>query len=265
LRSDKVEFQNDEGYTLSGRLEMPRDDAAAAYAIFAHCFTCSKDYKAITYVSRTLAGRGIGVLRFDFTGLGESEGSFADTTFSSNVEDLLAAARFLGEDYEAPKLLVGHSLGGAAVLQAAARIPSSKAVATIAAPCSLKHLERLVTGRRAELEKKGEIEVSISGRPFRIKKQFVEDLEEMRMDETIRGLGRALLVLHSPQDRTVSVENAVHIFETAKGSKSFVTLDGADHLLLDPVDARYAGEVIALWAGKHLGLVEAPNNEDQRE
>ena len=264
MRTDRVEFQNESGHNLSGRLEMPDGDQAAAYAIFAHCFTCSKDYKAITYVSRTLAERGIAVLRFDFTGLGESEGDFTDTSFSSNVDDLVAAARFLDEDYQAPRLLVGHSLGGAAVLQAAFRIPSSQAVATIAAPCSPKHLERLVTGRRAELEQKGEIEVSISGRPFRIKKQFVDDLEELRMDETIRSLGRALLVMHSPADRTVSLENAVHIFETAQQPKSFVTLAEADHLLLNPVDARYAGEVIAAWAGRYLGTVQPPD-EDRRK
>ena len=264
MKSDRVEFQNEDGHTLSGRLEMPVDGNPVGYALFAHCFTCSKDYKAITYVSRTLAERGIAVLRFDFTGLGESEGDFADTTFSSNVDDLVAAARFLEEDYEAPKLLVGHSLGGAAVLQAAARIPSSTAVATIAAPCSPKHLERLVTNRRTELEEKGEIEVSIAGRPFRIKNQFVEDLEELRMDETIRSLGRALLVMHSPLDRTVNIDNAEHIFEAAKHPKSFVTLGEADHLLLNPVDARYAGEVIAAWAGRYLKMVKLPDEEPRK-
>jgi alpha/beta superfamily hydrolase len=261
LKTEIVEFQNEYGDTLSGRLELPPAGEPAAYALFAHCFTCSKDYKAITYVSRTLAERGIAVLRFDFTGLGESEGDFSDTTFSSNVDDLLAAARFLDEDYEAPKLLVGHSLGGAAVVQATARIPSSRAVATIAAPCSPKHLERLVTGRRAELEQKGEIEVTVSGRPFRIKKQFVEDLEELRMDETIRTLNRPLLVMHSPADRTVSIENAEHIFSTAKHPKSFIALAEADHLLLDPVDARYAGEAMAAWAGRYLGTVRVADGD----
>lgn len=231
---------------------MPADDKTVALALFAHCFTCSKDYKAVANVSRTLAENGYGVLRFDFTGLGESEGDFSDTNFSSNVEDLVAAARFLDEDYEAPKLLIGHSLGGAAVLQAAAKIPSSVAVVTIAAPCSPKHLERLVTGRRKELEQRGEIEVSISGRPFTIKKQFVDDLEMLRMEETIRSLDRALLILHSPADRIVDIGNAWHIFETARHPKSFVTLDKADHLLLDPGDARYVGSMIATWAVKYL-------------
>jgi putative redox protein len=264
LKTERVEFVNAAGQVLSGRLEMPAGDRPAAYALFAHCFTCSKDYKAIAFISRTLAERGIAVLRFDFTGLGESEGDFTDTNFSSNVDDLVAASRFLEEDYEAPKLLVGHSLGGAAVLQAASRIPSTSAVVTIAAPCSPKHLERLVTDRREELLEKGEIQVSIAGRPFTIKKQFVDDLEALRMDETIRNLGAALLVLHSPMDRTVSLDNAAHIFETAKHPKSFVTLDGADHLLLNPVDARHAGEVIAAWAGKYLGMI-APPDEDPRK
>jgi uncharacterized OsmC-like protein/alpha/beta superfamily hydrolase len=262
VKTERVEFQNEEGQVLSGRLEMPVDEKPVAYALFAHCFTCSKDYKSVTYISRTLAERGIAVLRFDFTGLGESEGDFSDTNFSSNVDDLVAAARFLEEDYEAPALLMGHSFGGAAVLQAAARIPSSKAVVTIAAPCSPQHLEHLVTSRREELEKFGEIEVSVAGRPFRIKKQFVEDLETLRMDETIQNLGRALLVFHSPVDRVVSIDSAAHIFKTAKHPKSFVTLDKADHLLLDPEDARYAGNVIAAWAGKYIGAPEAPAIEE---
>lgn len=262
MKTERVEFQNEEGHVLSGRLEMPVDEKPVAYALFAHCFTCSKDYKSVTYISRTLAEQGIAVLRFDFTGLGESEGDFSDTNFSSNVDDLVAAARFLEEDYKGPALLMGHSFGGAAVLQAAARIPSSKAVVTIAAPCSPQHLERLVTGRREELEKHGEIEVTIAGRPFRIKKQFVDDLETLRMDETIRNLGRALLVFHSPIDEVVSIDNAAHIFKTAKHPKSFVTLDNADHLLLDPDDARYAGNVIAAWAQKYVGAPEAPAVEE---
>jgi len=262
VKTERVEFQNADGHVLSGRLEMPVDEKPVAYALFAHCFTCSKDYKSVTYISRTLAEQGIAVLRFDFTGLGESEGEFSDTNFSSNVDDLVAAARFLEEDYEGPALLMGHSFGGAAVLQAAAKIRSSKAVVTIAAPCSPQHLERLVTGRREELDKHGEIEVTIAGRPFRIKKQFVEDLETLRMDETIRNLGRALLVFHSPIDQVVSIDNAAHIFKTAKHPKSFVTLDSADHLLLDPDDARYAGNVIAAWTRKYIGAPEAPAVEE---
>jgi putative redox protein len=258
VKTDRVEFQNEDGQTLSGLMEMPVDERPIAFALFAHCFTCSKDYKAVAHVSRTLAENGYGVLRFDFTGLGESEGDFSQTSFSTNVEDLIAATRFLDEDYEAPKLLVGHSLGGAAVLQAAGMIPSSVAVVTIAAPCSPKHLERLVTGRREELEQRGEVEVSIAGRPFTIRKQFVEDLEMLRMEETIRNLGRALLVFHSPADQVVNIDNAKHIFETAEHPKSFVSLDKADHLLLNPGDARYVGVMTATWAGKYIGAAESP-------
>ncbi len=256
MKTQTVEFQNDEGLILSGRLEMPADDKPIAFAMFAHCFTCTKDYKSVTYISRRLAAQGIAVLRFDFAGLGESEGEFSDTNFSTNVDDLVAAARFLEEDYEAPTILIGHSFGGAAVLQAASRIPSSKAVVTIAAPCSPKHLKHLVSGKREELESRGETVVSVSGRPFTIKKQFVDDLEELRMDESIRHLGRALLVFHSPEDKVVSIDNAEHIFQTAAQPKSFVTLDKAHHLLLDAVDANYVGKVIAAWADRYINVKE---------
>jgi alpha/beta superfamily hydrolase len=252
VKTQTVEFQNGDGLILSGRLEMPVDEKPIAFAMFAHCFTCTKDYKSVTYISRQLAGQGIAVLRFDFAGLGESEGDFSDTNFSTNVDDLVAAARFLEEDYDAPKILIGHSFGGAAVLQAASRIPSSKAVVTIAAPCSPKHLKHLVSGKREELESRGETVVSVSGRPFTIKKQFVDDLEELRMDESIRNLDRALLVFHSPADEVVSIDNAEHIFQTAAHPKSFVTLDKAHHLLLDADDATYVGKVIAAWADIHL-------------
>jgi putative redox protein len=253
MTSERITFLNEAGQKLSGRLEMPPGDKPAAFALFAHCFTCSKDYKSAVFTSRALAGRGYGVLRFDFTGLGESEGEFADTSFFSNVDDLAAAAGFLEKNYEAPKLLIGHSLGGAAVLQAAESIPASRAVATIAAPCSPKNLGRFAEGRRKELAAAGTIEVSIAGRSFKIGRKFFDDLELTRMDKTIAGLGKALLVLHSPADRTVSLENAAHIFDKAKHPKSFVVLDGADHLLSNPDDARYAGEVIAAWADLYIG------------
>lgn len=252
MKTQSVEFQNDEGLILSGRLEMPDDENPLAFAMFAHCFTCTKDYKSVTYISRQLAGRGIAVLRFDFAGLGESEGDFSETNFSTNVNDLVAAARFLEEDYEPPKVLIGHSLGGAAVLQAASRLPSTKAVVTIAAPCSPRHVEHLVEGRRQELEQKGKVVVSVSGRPFTIKKQFIDDLEELRMDESIRNLGAALLVFHSTADHVVSMDNADHIFQTARFPKSFVALDNAHHLLLDAGDADYVGKVIAAWSDRYI-------------
>lgn len=256
METKRVEFLNEKGHRLAGRLELPVGREPLAYALFAHCFTCSKDYKAVANVSRALAGEGITVLRFDFTGLGESEGEFSDTNFSSNVDDLVAAARYLAEDYRSPKILIGHSLGGAAVLQAASQIPSAAAVATIAAPSDPKRLSRLYTDRGRELDERGEIEVSIAGRPFRIKKQFADDLERTHMDETIRNLHRALIVFHSPLDEVVSIENAAHIFRTAKHPKSFVSLDKADHLLTREEDSRYVGRVIAAWASRYVGAAE---------
>lgn len=252
--TDRVEFPNSTGQNLSGILEKPSGEAPVAFALFAHCFTCSKDYKSVFHSGRAMVERGYAVLRFDFTGLGESEGDFADTSFFSNVEDLISAADFLARNYEGPKLLVGHSLGGAAVLQAAGRIHSSTAVATIAAPSSPKNLVRLAGDRRVELERAGSIEVNVGARPFRIGKKFFDALELTSMDDTIRELGRALLVLHSPADKVVDIENAARIFERAQHPKSFVSLGAADHLLSNPKDGRYAGEVISAWAGRYVGV-----------
>jgi putative redox protein len=195
------------------------------------------------------------VLRLDFTGLGESEGDFADTNFSSNVTDLIAAAEFLEAEFQPPKVLIGHSLGGAAVLQAAARIPSSVAVVTIAAPSETAHLARLLEATKPAIEARGEAEVTIGGRTFTIKKQFLDDLERTQMRETIHNLNRALLVLHSPQDQTVSIDNAAQVFQAAQYPKSFASLDGADHLLSDPGDSQYVGSLIATWASRYIGLV----------
>jgi len=255
MKTERIEFRNEKDQTLSGRLELPPQGKPVAFALFAHCFTCSKDYKSAVFASRALADRGYAVLRFDFTGLGESEGEFADTSFFSNVEDLVAAAEYLGTNHEEPKLLIGHSLGGAAVLQAAGSIPSSKAVATIAAPCSPKNMRRFAEGRREELDDAGAIDVSIAGRPFKIGKRFFEDLERTNMDKTIADLNKPLLVLHSPVDPVVDIENAAHIFQKARHPKSFISLDGADHLLSHPADARYAGDVIGAWAEKYVGAV----------
>jgi putative redox protein len=241
---------------LAAVLDLPVDDEPVAYALFAHCFTCSKDYKGVSRVSRALAAEGIAVLRFDFTGLGESEGDFSSTTFSSNVDDLVAAADFMARDFEAPTLLLGHSLGGAAVLQAAQRIPAATSVVTIAAPSSTEHLAGMLRSSADDIEANGEAEVSIGGRSFRIRKQFLDDLAAVNMEATIADLDRALLVLHSPLDRTVGIEHATAIFRAAKHPKSFVSLDTANHLLTDPGDARYAGAVIAGWARRYLGELQ---------
>jgi alpha-beta hydrolase superfamily lysophospholipase len=248
----KLTFTGASGAALSARLDLPDGGQPRAYALFAHCFTCNKNYKAIAGISHALARTGIAVLRFDFTGLGESEGDFADTNFSSNVEDLVAAADFLRGEYQAPRLLIGHSLGGAAVLQAAARIPSSRAVVTLAAPGDPSYLVRSLGRATATIAARGEAEVTIGGQTFRIKKQFLDDLERVAMQETIGSLDRALLVLHSPADRVVDIDSAARIFQAARYPKSFISLDGADHLLSERADAEYAAALIAAWVQKYL-------------
>jgi len=249
---EKLFFESTTGMRLAARLDTPDDRAPGAYALFAHCFTCNKNYKAMAHISRALADAGIAVLRFDFTGLGESEGDFADTDFSSNVTDLVAAAEFLDGEFEAPKILIGHSLGGAAVLQAAAHIPSSAAVVTVAAPSETAHLAQRLASTQEMIEARGEAEITIAGRAFTIKKQLLDDLERTHMQETIRNLNRALLIFHSPGDQTISIDNAAQIFEAARQPKNFISLDGADHLLSDSRDSRYVGSVIATWAKRYI-------------
>ncbi len=252
MKAKRIFFTGSTGHRLAARLALPADGKPTAYALFAHCFTCTKNLRAVTHISDALTNRGIGVLRFDFTGLGESKGEFADTNFSSNVADLVAAAHFLAEAHEAPQLLVGHSLGGAAVLCAAAQLPETLAVATIGAPADPGHVTHLLASKKEEIEQHGEAEVLLAGRPFKIKKQFLDDLNESNMRQTIASLKKALLVLHAPLDNTVGIDNASGIFQTAKHPKSFVSLDKADHLLSRPEDALYAGSVIAAWAGRYL-------------
>jgi len=237
---------------LAARLDLPDAREPAAYVLFAHCFTCTKNLKAVQRIDTALTEQGFGVLRFDFTGLGESEGDFAETNFSSNVEDLVAAAQFMEDAYDGPCILMGHSFGGAAVLQAAHQIPSCRAVATLAAPCNPAHIKHLLTGRESELAERGETEVTLAGRTFQIQRHFLNDLDEQRMDTFIANLRRALLVLHAPFDDTVGIENAAHIFEAAKHPKSFISLDRADHLLRDDRDARYVGTIVASWAQRYL-------------
>lgn len=266
MQFQRITFENREGIRLSARLDLPMDEKPHAFAIFAHCFTCSKNFNAVVHINRALARHGIAVLRFDFTGLGESEGDFSETNFSSNVTDLTAAADYLKQNFEAPKLLIGHSLGGAAVLQAASRIPSCRGVATIASPASLRHLAGLFDSKREELETRGETRITLGGRGFRIRKQFVDDLAGIRMEETVRSLGRPLLIMHSPADDVVGIENAREIFDAADHPKSFVSLDGADHLLSDRRESLYAGSVLAAWAQKYLGKGEdGDKNQDLRD
>lgn len=255
----KITFTNAEGQTLSGRLELPADQHPHNFALFAHCFTCNKNLGAVRNISRALTSQGFGVLRFDFTGLGESEGDFADTNFSGNVEDLVAAANFLTQQYQAPSLLIGHSLGGAAAIFAAAEIDSIKAVATIGAPSDPTHVQHLLRSGLEEIEANGKAVVNLSGRDFTIKKQFLDDLETKSLPTVAKNLGKALLVMHSPQDTTVGIRNAEEIYHAAKHPKSFVTLSDADHLLMRKEDSIYAGKVIAGWSSRYVDIPEEPN------
>lgn len=256
MQSVKVEFDNEAGQKLSGILDSPVADVRA-YALFAHCFTCSKNLKAATNISRAMTAAGIAVLRFDFTGLGQSEGEFADTTFSSNVADLLAAAGFLTSNYAAPAILVGHSLGGTAVLQAAASVSSAVAVATIGSPSRPTHVAQLFGDARDELEEKGYAEVNLGGRPFTVRQQFLDDLGEHDLPGAIGSLRKALLVMHAPLDDVVEIDNASALFTAAKHPKSFVSLDKADHLLSSNEDSLYAGSVLAAWASRYLPAPDA--------
>jgi len=252
MKFNKFEFTNSAGQKLSARLDFPSEDKPSAYALFAHCFTCSKNIKAISHISRALTRNGIAVMRFDFTGLGESEGDFADTNFSSNVGDLVAAAEFMANTHTAPKILIGHSLGGAAVLQAAAKIPSCAAVITIAAPADPGHVTHALGDTKDIIERRGEANVNLAGRTFKIKKQFLDDLASVPMRQTIRNLNRALLIFHSPVDGVVGIENASKIFQIARHPKSFISLDRADHLLMNPKDSQYVGALIAAWTMKYI-------------
>ena len=251
MPSKLIRFPASQGHELAARLELPAT-APRAYALFAHCFTCSKDSKAAAYISQALAARGIAVLRFDFTGLGMSGGDFAASNFSSNIDDLLAAANYLREEHQAPQLLIGHSLGGAAVLAAAHDIPEARAVATIGSPYEPKHIEHLLRDGKEQIVAAGEAQIDIGGRPFTIRKQFLEDLEQHDPARTIGSLRKALLILHSPHDRIVDINNAASIFMAAKHPKSFVSLDDADHLLSRAEDAAYVAEVLAAWASRYL-------------
>lgn len=251
MRSTRLRIQGSKGIELGAVLDGPDAGGVQACALFAHCFTCTKDYKIIVGINRVLTQAGWGVLRFDFAGLGESGGRFAETNFSSNVEDLLRAAAFLEANYGPPRLLLGHSLGGAAALTAAGRVPTLGGVVTIAAPAEPVSLTHHFEERMEEILSRGEAQVLVSGRPFPITRQFVEDLRAARLEDSIRVLRCPLLVCHSPEDRVVPVSNGERIFAAAPHPKSFVALRG-DHLLLREEDVRYAGEVIAAWAAPLL-------------
>ncbi|GHH85377.1 hypothetical protein GCM10018793_53130 [Streptomyces sulfonofaciens] len=247
----RIEFPGSQGSPLAGRLELPDTDPRA-FALFAHCFTCGKDTVAAARIARALTRHGIGVLRFDFTGLGQSGGDFGNTDFSSNIADVVSAADHLRREFEAPGVLVGHSLGGAAVLAAAPGIPEVRAVATLGAPADPAHVTHLLGDSTDAIEERGEAEVRLAGRTFRIRRRFLDDIAAQPQAERIAGLGVPLLVMHSPTDDIVGIDNARRIFDAARHPKSFVALDGADHLLTDPADAQFAADVLAVWALRHI-------------
>ena len=254
----KITFQNKEGQTLVGRLEMPVDQHPHNFVIFAHCFTCNKNLRAIKNIGNALTSNGFAVLRFDFTGLGESDGDFADTNFSGNVSDLTAAATYLENNYEPATLLIGHSLGGAAALFAAAEILSIKAVTTIGAPANPIHVQHLFKSNLSEIAESGKAVVNLGGRDFTIKKQFLDDLKHKSLPAVVKNLRKPLLILHAPQDDTVGIKNAEEIYTAAHHPKSFVSLDGADHLLMRKEDSEYVGEVIAGWSKRYVNI---PKND----
>lgn len=251
MPTERFQFPGSEGQQLAAALELP-EARPVAWALFAHCFTCGKDVLAAKRIAVALAGKGIAVLRFDFTGLGSSEGDFANSTFSSNVADLVRAADHLRETRKAPAILIGHSLGGAAVLAAAAQIPEVKAVVTIAAPSDPGHVTGLFADRIDDIRKHGKVEVSLAGRPFQIKREFLDDIAEHNLMGHIATLHRPLLIMHSPTDDTVGIDNATRIFVSAKHPKSFVSLPGAGHLLSGKRDGMYAADVIAAWSERYI-------------
>lgn len=248
----RVQFANRQGLQLTGDIEWPAGGQAKAFALFAHCFTCTRNFKATINICRALAAQGIAIMRFDFTGLGQSQGEFSDTHFSANVNDLEDAAQFLAQNYQAPQLLIGHSLGGTAVLAVAARIHSCRAVVSINSPADPEHVLQHMDEAMTEIQQAGSAEVQLGGRPFRIKREFIEDVQSTDVLSKLRQLDKALLVLHSPVDTVVSVENAQQIFTHAIHPKSFVSLDQADHLLSKESDSVYVGRVIASWVQPYL-------------
>lgn len=259
-RSKKISFTGAQGDELAALLDLPAGPVRA-YAVFAHCFTCSKDVFAAARISGALADLGIGVFRFDFTGLGMSGGEFANTNFSSNIEDLLCAVSFMRQNLEAPNILIGHSLGGAAVLAAASEVAEVKAVATIGAPADARHVMRSFQADLTRIEQDGTAEVELAGRRFQIRRQFIDDLDEHNLRERIGRLRKPLLIFHAPRDEVVGIENAGKIFDAARHPKSFVSLDDADHLLTQRRDALYVAEVLAAWAGRYIGREQAERDE----
>ncbi|WP_339876441.1 alpha/beta fold hydrolase [uncultured Algoriphagus sp.] len=262
MNPKRLTFENRSGLELSAHLYLPADQKPKFYTLFAHCFTCSKNFLAVTRICTALSQNGIAALSFDFTGLGMSEGEFAESSFTSNVSDLLDAAAFLGKEYDMPKMLIGHSLGGAAVLYAAAQLSNVNAVVTIGAPSMPSHVRHLFTDSVEEIEKNGLANVTIGGRPFKISKSFVDDLEQRPLATFLNKLRKSLLIMHSPQDKIVEISNAAEIYNAAHHPKSFISLDGATHLISNPLDSEYIAEVIGSWSKRYVLVekIDKPND-----
>ena len=265
MKSTRLKIKNKKDKTLNAFLELPASQKPNEFAIFAHCFTCSSSLGAVRNISRALTNYGFGVVRFDFTGLGRSEGEFAESHFSANVEDLHAVSDYIKSNYQAPSLLVGHSLGGAAVLTAASKLNNIKAVATIGAPSTVNHVTHLFSHGINEVKQKGEAEINIGGRPFKINTEFIEDFGKTDLPSVVRDLRKPLLIMHSPTDTIVGVKNAEQIYHNAHHPKSFVTLDNADHLLTNPNDSNYVGNVIGTWVQRYFKPEENTMLETQGE
>lgn len=252
ISSEKVTFNNRESLALDGIIEQPESGEVAGYALYAHCFTCTKAISAAVKISRALAKKNIATLRFDFAGIGKSEGDFAHTTFSSNVTDIHSAADFLRDNYAAPKLIIGHSLGGAAVLGAAGDIPEIKAAVSIAAPSSPEHVQHLFVSKMDMIMSQGEACFDLAGKKIMISKAFIEDILKYDLPDKVSHLKKALLIMHSPTDATVGIENAQELYTAARHPKSFISLDDADHLLTDSDDTEYAASIITAWSEKYI-------------
>lgn len=256
MKHKKLKINNRKGLKLHGQLELPANQKPSHYAIFAHCFTCSSSLNAVKYLSRALTQDGFAVLRFDFTGLGNSEGEFSESHFSANIEDLLDVHHYMSQYYKAPSLLVGHSLGGAAVLVAASKLDSVKAVATVGAPATVGHVKHLFSHAIKDIKEKGRIKVNIGGRPFEIDENFINEFDTIDLPQIVADLRKPLLIMHSPFDKIVGIENAKQLYLNAHHPKSFVSLDDADHLLSKEKDSRYVGDIIGTWARRYFSVEE---------
>lgn len=262
-KTEKITFKGHQGHLMDARLERPEEEIKS-FAIFAHCFTCSKDVHAATRISRALTKEGIAVLRFDFTGLGNSDGDFSNTNFSTNVADLICAYHYLSEHHQAPQILIGHSLGGAAVLAGTSAMPAVKVVTTIGAPSDVLHLEKLLGKSVDRIESEGQAEVKLAGRTFIIKKQFLDDIRSITLENKIENLSASLLIFHSPEDATVSFVNANEIYQSARQPKSMISLTGASHLLDRVEDSEFVANVISAWCRRYVELEKVESESDEQ-